>query len=53
MGASGEGLELLELTAHRIDGLVELLHPLLQKRVDRGSCRCGLEGSPALVIGWD
>jgi hypothetical protein len=47
---SGQGLELLQLAAHLIDGLVELLHPLLQQGINRSGRRGGLEGSPGLKI---
>jgi hypothetical protein len=47
---SGQGLELLQLAAHLINGLVELLHPLLQQGINRRGRRGGLESSPGLKI---
>jgi len=52
---SGQGLELLQLAAHLINGLVELLHPLLQQGINRSRRRGGLERIPGLKIsrsGW-
>jgi hypothetical protein len=49
---SGQGLELLQLAAHLINGLVELLHPLLQQGIDRSGRRGGLERSPGLKFSW-
>jgi hypothetical protein len=47
---SGHRLELLELTAHLIDGLVELQHTLLQLGIDRRWRRGGLKLGSALQI---
>jgi hypothetical protein len=50
---SGQGLELLQLSAHLIDRLIELLHPFLQQRINRSSRWSRLELGTGARINLD